>query len=282
MNPLCKIFESSSGYIKDWLQDQPELKEESITDWFLYNLSKWTPTIRYKQFTRTEEGRKTGADWEWWFVFSDKESFALRVQAKKLKPNKDNYSSIAYVSGDKLQIERLLDDSAKDGFASFYAFYSTESPESAKCKGFNLKSGVFIGEANILRSEFILKGKKKIEPKDIMKFSNPISCLFCCPNVFETGDFAEEFRQHIKNNFPTISDNLQSNNITQDGFRETPQYILSLINEPSIPEWWEQQMRSSIERVNAIVVVDLRREELKNDKRWKICVPYRRQFQNLD
>jgi hypothetical protein len=48
MNPLCKIFESSSGYIRDWLQEQPELKEESMTDWFLYNLSKWTPTMRYK------------------------------------------------------------------------------------------------------------------------------------------------------------------------------------------------------------------------------------------
>jgi hypothetical protein len=97
-------------------------------------------------------------------VFSDKESFALRVQAKKLKPNKDNYSGIAYVSGDKLQIERLLDDSAKDGFASFYAFYSTENSKTAKCSGINSASGVFISEANNLRSEFILKGKKKIEP----------------------------------------------------------------------------------------------------------------------
>lgn len=264
MKRLCEIFEDSSSYVKNWLEEQPELKEESMTDWFLYNLSKQAPTIRYKQFTRTEEGRKTGADWEWWFVFSESESFALRVQAKKLKSNKDNYSGIAYVSGDKLQIERLLDDSAKDGFASFYAFYSTEDSKPAKCGGMNSSGGIFISEANNLRSEFILKGKKKIEPQDIIKYSNSISCLFCCPMVFESSNVGEGFRHHIKSYFPTISDNLSNNNITQDGFRETPQYILSLINEPNIPEWWEQEMRSSIERINAIVVVDLRNERIRN------------------
>lgn len=263
MKRLCEIFEDSSSYIKDWLQDQPELKEESMTDWFLYNLSKLTPAIRYKQFTRTEEGRKTGADWEWWFVFSDKKSFASRVQAKKLKQNFDNYSGIAYVSSDKLQIERLLDDSAKDGFASFYTFYSTEDSKPAKCKGLNSKSGVFISEANNLRNKFILKGKRRIEPKDVIATSNPISCLFCCPMVFETSDVAEGFRQHIKSYFPTVSDNLSNNNLTQDGFRETPNWIINSINEPTIPDWWEIELRYHFERVNAVVIVDLRRERIK-------------------
>lgn len=263
MKRLCEIFEDSSAFINNWLQKQPELKEESMTDWFLFNLSEQSPTIRYKQFTRSEEGRKTGADWEWWFVFSEKKSFAARVQAKKLKPNFDNYSGIAYVSGDKLQIDRLLDDSSKDGFASFYTFYSTEKPEFAKCKGMNSKSGVFISEANNLRSRFILKGKQRIEPKDIVKSSNPISCLFCCPMVFETSDIAEGFRRHIKNYFPTISENLSNNNITQDGFRETPNWILSAINEPTIPDWWESELRYHFERVNAVVIIDLRRERIR-------------------
>lgn len=126
MNNICNSFTDCTTKVKKWLTKQPEVKEESLTDWLLYSLSEKISTIKYKQFTRTEEGRKTGADWEWWFVFPNKRSFAARVQAKKLQPNSDCYYGIAYTSNDKLQIERLLEDSAKDGMVSFYAFYSTE------------------------------------------------------------------------------------------------------------------------------------------------------------
>lgn len=81
--------------------------------------------------------------------------------------------------------------------------------------------------------------------------------------VFETSDIAEGFRRHIKNYFPTISENLSNNNITQDGFRETPNWILSAINEPTIPDWWESELRYHFERVNAVVIIDLRRERIR-------------------
>ncbi len=86
MNTICKSFNDCSADIKKWLTKQPEVKEESLTDRFLYNLSEKIPTIKYEQYTKTEEGRKTGADWEWWFIFSDKKSFAARIQEKNYNP----------------------------------------------------------------------------------------------------------------------------------------------------------------------------------------------------
>jgi hypothetical protein len=261
MNTICKSFNDCSADIKKWLSKQPEVKEESLTDRFLYDLSEKVPTVRYKQFTRTEEGRKTGADWEWWFIFSDKKSFAARVQAKKLKLKSDNYAGIAYTSNGKLQIERLLDDSAKDGFASFYSFYSTEDSGSTMCGGRLNDEGVFIAEANNLRNEFILKGKRTLAPKDILKFTNPVSCLFCCPMTYENGsNIVDGFKRHIENYFPTLNDNRGENsNLNELGFRETPNYILQLASG-DIPEWWEREYQFNFQRTNAIITIDLRDE----------------------
>ncbi len=259
MHTICKSFTECSADIKKWLAKQPEVKEESLTDWFLYDLSEKVPTIKYKQFTRIEEGRKTGADWEWWFIFSDKESFAARIQAKKLKPTVDNYPGIAYTSNGLLQIERLLGDSAKDGFASFYSFYSTENGGSTMCGGRLNGEGVYLGEANSLRDEFILKGKKPLTPQDILRFTNPISCLFCCPMIFEmSSNIAEGFRQHVKKYFPRLNGNGGENNNREElGFRETPRYILELA-AGDIPDWWENEYRFYLARTNAIVTIDLR------------------------
>ncbi len=266
MNDLCKSFNNCSADIKEWLTKQPEVKEESLTDRFLYDLSEKIPMLKYKQFTRNEEGKKTGADWEWWFVFSDKESFAARVQAKKLKPQSDNYPGIAYTRNGKLQIERFLEDSLADGFASFYSFYSSEDNEKTMCRGRKNGEGVYFGEANKIRSEFILKGRKTLIPKDILKFTNPVSCLFCCPLTFDGSNVAEGFRKHIHQYFPTVSDNIGEDSNRQGlGFRETPNYVLQLLSG-DVADWWETEYRFRFERTNAIIAIDLRDYEKSNSR----------------
>lgn len=261
MDSICKSFNDCSADIKKWLTKQPEVKEESLTDRFLYDISERIPNVRYKQFTRTEEGRKTGADWEWWFIFSNKESFAARVQAKKLKNNIDNYPGIAYTSNGQLQIERFLDDSAKDGFASFYSFYSNGNSTNTMCGGKLDGNGVFFAEANNLKNEFILKGKNKLFPEDILKFTNPISCLFCCPLVYQKGsNISEGFRKYIQQYFPTFNENkMENTNRNYLGFRETPNYILQLISH-DIPEFWEREYQFIFQRTNAVITIDLRNE----------------------
>lgn len=257
MIELCKPFIECSSEIKTWLSKQPEVKEESLTDWFLYNLSEKTPTIKYKQFTRNEEGQKTGADWEWWFVFSNKKSFAARIQAKKIKVNGDNYPGIAYSNSKGLQIELLLEDSANENFASFYSFYSTEDSSQSNCKKLMPDGGVFFGEANKLRDEFILKGRRRLDPKDIIQFTHPISCFFCCPLTSKL-DIESGFRAYLSQYFPTWNDNRKENsNQQQLGFKETPNYIRQLLSD-NVPEFWEAEYSFRFRNVDAVIAIDLR------------------------
>ena len=155
MNNICKVFNECSNDILNWLSKQPEVKEESMTDRFLFDISEKLPIVKYKQFTRMEEGRKTGADWEWWVLFPNDKSFCARVQAKKLKNDKDNYAGIAYTTNGMLQIERLLEDSNKNDFASLYAFYSSESSKYTLCGGRKGNEGVFITDAEHLKNEIL-------------------------------------------------------------------------------------------------------------------------------
>ncbi len=259
MNSICQTFKECSLDIQRWLTKQPEVKEESITDRFLYDLSEKISSIKYKQFTRTEEGRKTGADWEWWFIFSNKNSFAARVQAKKLKNKSDNYTGIAYVSNDMLQIERLLNDSEQDGLASFYAFYTSEFFTNTMCGKQTTDEGIFLGEANKLKAEFILKPRRVLAPTDILRFTNPISCLFCCPLTFKAGtNILQGFRQYIKTYYRNFSDNTQrASNVEELGFVTTPNYILEFLSA-KLEDYWEIEYRTRFEKTNALVVIDLR------------------------
>lgn len=79
MHSECRVFISASLCLSEWITAQPFVKEESLTDWLLYRLSKNLPSLKYKEFNRHEEAR-TGADWEWWLI-GNSESLCLRVQA---------------------------------------------------------------------------------------------------------------------------------------------------------------------------------------------------------
>lgn len=258
-NNICKVFNECSNDILNWLTKQPEVKEESMTDRFLFEISEKLPIVKYKQFSRMEEGRKTGADWEWWFLFPDDNCFGARVQAKKLKNSKDNYAGIAYTTNGMLQIEKLIDDSDKENFASLYAFYSTESSKHTLCGGRKGNEGVFIGDALKLKEEFISKPRTKLLAQDVLKYTNPISCLFCCP-MTERLTY-NGLKEHLMNYFPTLfQKNENSNNDNPIGFMKTPSRITQFMNKES-DNWWETEYRNSIQNSNAILVIDLRNIE---------------------
>lgn len=263
MNNICKVFNECSNDILNWLSKQPEVKEESMTDRFLFDISEKLPIVKYKQFTRIEEGRKTGADWEWWILFPNDKAFCARVQAKKLKTDKDNYAGIAYTTNGMLQIERLIEDSKKEEYASLYAFYSTESSNHTLCRGRKANEGVFISDAENLKNEIIDKPRAKYFAQDILKYSNPISCLFCCP-MTERLTY-DGLKEHMRDYFPTLYGKSTKNNNENSptGFVKTPGRITQFMNKES-DSWWENEYRFSIQNVNAIIVIDLRNEE-KND-----------------
>jgi hypothetical protein len=47
MLALCGVLGDTSSYVHDWLTEQPAAKEESLTDWLLFDISKKSPVVRY-------------------------------------------------------------------------------------------------------------------------------------------------------------------------------------------------------------------------------------------
>lgn len=133
---------NSSLYVRKWLIRQPSVKEESITDWLLFDISERIKGIYYRAFTRHEEAGKTGADWEWWFVFRDF-AMKLRIQAKKLILKQDNDPSLAHTNRHGLQIEKLLKDSINENFIPLYAFYTSHA-DVTMCGKKILDEGVYL------------------------------------------------------------------------------------------------------------------------------------------
>lgn len=260
MNNICQVFNECSYDIFNWLTKQPEVKEESMTDRFLFNISEKLPIVQYKQFSRIDEGKTTGADWEWWFLFPDDKAFCARVQAKKLKNDKDNYAGIAYTRNGTLQIERLIDDSKSEGFASLYAFYSSEVYPKTLCMGDESSQGVFLSEAEQLKSVVIDNPRTKYLAKDLLNYANPLSCLFCCPLSADLS--YDGFKKHLRTYFPTLFKNSTPNDPI--GFVKTPHRIIQLL-EIDTASWWETEYRNYIENVDAIMIIDLRDMEKKAD-----------------
>ena len=69
MPNACTEFAKAARYVRDWLVHQPNVKEETLTDWLLYRISRQLASVYYIAFSRHQEARVTGADWEWWIRF---------------------------------------------------------------------------------------------------------------------------------------------------------------------------------------------------------------------
>lgn len=262
MSSEHKIVRDTSLAVRRWIQRQPAVKEESLTDWLLYTISEAIPTVTYKAFTRTEEARTTGADWEWWLVYPNY-SFKMRIQAKKLFPKKDNYSGIVHTNQHGLQIDRLLADATQRNYAAFYAFYTAETGKVLCGNGIN-DEGVFIAGARNVYNSFIGGGKKQVQGQDALALSIALSCLFGCPLV--AGDapegpiafFQRYYADEIRRDSNASIDELSPQNIL--GFHsKIPNYLSSLLeSKQNVPDWWETEFSYDLQGTNSILVYDAR------------------------
>ena len=257
----CKQLLSVSKKTHKWILNQPNVGEESLTDWILYEISQRIKKSGCIKFNRHEEARKTGADWEWWFIGRTK-SLRLRVQAKKVEGIKDVYPSLAYTNKYGLQIEKLIQDSKTVNAIPMYALYTAPSGiPKVKCTGKpnpGKGEGVFISDANYLFNKYIRPGRSKVAPVQIIEDSNPLSCLLCCP-ISNGGDTVlrlKRFLMHYFQTEDTVHEN-EDNVGLHDDYPNYVHYILRHIGKP-IPEWWEQEFRHWIEGFNAVMVFDCR------------------------
>ncbi|WP_432937480.1 DUF6615 family protein [Kribbella sp. CA-253562] len=103
--------------------------EETITETMLLDLRlELSGRLAVTPYTKYQESRVTGADWEWWFCDGiGRRMYGMRVQAKKLKlVNGSPAYDFAYRPNKRKerQVDRLLANARDAGLPAVYALYN--------------------------------------------------------------------------------------------------------------------------------------------------------------
>lgn len=276
------VFHKSSKKIYDWLNDQPNVKEESLTDWLLYYTSKQCSNLYYQEFTRRKEANN-GADWEWWIITSrqGKEYNAYRflVQAKKLLANsRDNYPLLSYGNKNGYQIDLLIKTAKHKNAFPLYLYYSASAADIEKqIEGFqyidssviywcnNCENGCYLSPALNVYEELYKYPRHKLQDTDILNKALKLSLLdlFFQKNVENILD-----RFNRKYIIPSREDT--TNNFSQGvyGIKHSgvgiPNYLKMFIDRKEKDIGW-LQMEMEIDDIDGIAVLDFRNI---NEDKW--------------
>ncbi|BES61133.1 DUF6615 family protein [Dysgonomonas capnocytophagoides] len=244
----CEKLRYASIYVKEWIRKQPDVYEESLTDWLLYYISDNINNITYKSFTRRHEGEVTGADWEWWFLYPHA-SYKFRVQAKMLERN--NYKALNQSNRHGKQIDLLINDAIKYKFFPLYSFYTNGASSHVRCNKNILDEGVYLANAIELKESYVTPNITPINESEILQTTIPLSCLFCCPLVFSSFEsFLEEY----------FSFSANEENKPLGKYLEIPQYVNSILNYKYelLPLGWYADYRVEFDGVKGIMIIDNR------------------------
>lgn len=275
------VFHELSKCVYKWLKEQEFVKEESLTDWLLYNSSQKCPNLFYKSFTRNEESHN-GADWEWWII-TEKEcglaAYRFLVQAKKLHNNSDNYPAISYGNRYGLQIDLLIDAAKKRNALPIYSFYSLTQPDiNQQIKIFKcldekwLKwcepciNGVFLSSAKSIRENVIELPKTYIKDSKLINNSLELSLfdsLF--NNITISDDILEKLNDYYIKEILNTEDHVLYNTKEQFGIKynknDLPKYVQTIINKNGKDiSWIENEFAYELNDINGIAVLDLRED----------------------
>ena len=195
---LCQSNRELNKEIKEFILNVDDVKEESITDYLVWKwkeIDKRFKSINVSTFTRHEENKFTGADFEMeiWLV-GNKKNYPLVIQAKKfIKPYDTYVRKLNYPNNSKGQMNKLLSYSASNNKIPFYMFYSLPDKDTkSMCPNNDVSDcGMFLACANDIEEFADGKYGRRVSKNDILKKSNPFHCIFCCPlslegNYFET------------------------------------------------------------------------------------------------
>jgi uncharacterized protein DUF6615 len=250
----CGAFRAEGQYIADWMRAQTEVKEESITDSYLYRLAQSVPTVRYKSFSRWEEARRTGADWEWWFLLP-KRSLRLRVQAKKLRPGKNCRGDLARTNKYGGQLAMLRKRARRDNAIPVYALYSSASVILTVCGRTSSFDGVFLIHANSVQA--LIGRQGKITDQHLIRLSRPTSCLPCCILTLSLAKDWVDVNSWLDAGNTMQSDLDGDKDIGWHDNNHLPEYVWALFGD-GIAVHSENVRSKATSDVGAIIAVDLR------------------------
>jgi hypothetical protein len=227
-NELHKISLESSKDASGWLQRQPGVKEESITDWLLDFFDQKSNNVSYYQFTRHEEAKSSGADWDWWILYPKmKGCFKMRVQAKRIRKHHDHYQDITRTNQSGFQIDMLLNSSAQLNFYPIYAHYGL-SEGVERCSRTPSPEALFVSSAQEMYDFIFGAPRTKVEYVDILKMCIPMPCVFGCPLVDKNG-ISSLFSHYFQSAPRSIEGEKDNENNSSRGLeREVPQIIREL------------------------------------------------------
>ena len=271
------VFHHTSEACYRWLQKQPNVKEESLTDWILYTISERTDRFYYKAFTRNEEAAN-GADWEWWVLADDCQglcAYRFLVQAKKLKRTQDNYPLIAYGNRNGLQIDLLIDSAKHRNAMPIYIYYSVAAPELAQqinnfhffdtdivawCR--DCINGAYMSMAQSVKQRVFDSPRKKITEVDLLNNSLGLSvCDFLFHSKHSSKKIMDLLNRCYINNIENDTP-VSSNGMKHFG-NSIPNYLNTLIDQKrnfkSFPDWYESEFEHQLNGIAGVAVVDLRK-----------------------
>ncbi len=281
------VFHEISAECYRWLEKQPNVKEETLTDWLLYQASLKSNRVFYKAFTRNEEAYN-GADWEWW-ILSDNccgvFAYRLLVQAKKLKHSQDNYNSITYGNRNGMQIDLLLSSAVELQALPLYAYYIDSHPDiKEQCINFsfikediirwceNCVNGVYLSSAISIRKQIIEQPKRKITEKELINNSLGLSLLdllFKENSVDENipSYFFDVLNKHFSKfcrNGISVDNNYNVEYAYENrGFRyshhQFPKYLNAMLqSQGQNIDWLENEFHRDLEGVSGVAIIDTR------------------------
>lgn len=265
-SPYCDTLRALSRYAHHWMTRAHAVGEESLTDWLLFELSEKIPQVRYVKFTRFDEARSTGADWDWWFVGRDV-SMAWRIQAKKLVAGADHYGDLARANRFGLQSEKLLESSGSANLLAFYALYhAAQGKQKLMCGGMSdlsVDEGIFLTAARTTYDNFVKGGRKRVDASDVIGISNPLSCVFCCPLIMDgPRPPVQGIYSYVQHYYPDAVGQTTNSNIHPGLHNHVPAHINALLqlgNERT-PDWPETEFGDIAQQTGGLLVFDLREE----------------------
>ena len=267
------IFHNTSKYCYEWLNKQPFVKEESLTDWLLYSISNHSERIYYKAFTRNEEFNN-GADWEWWILVNshfETKAYRLLVQAKKLKPTDDNYPIVTYSNKNGMQIDLLIAEAKRKNALPLYAYYSCCKPDINQ-QLMNIKyvpaellkwcepciNGCFLTSAISLHNDIFKHPRRVVCEEELINCSFGLSML---DNIFckekNPQNLLDKLNFHYQNSINS-KENYNSGIVYK--YKELPTYVRTLIERKSQEDlsWFEDEFRYQLGSLSGIVIIDAR------------------------
>ena len=273
------MFHQCSAFIYEWLLKQVHVKEESLTDWLLYDISSSNPNIYYKAFSRHEESMN-GADWEWWILTADPyykdkyNGYRFLVQAKKLWPNnQDNYSLLSYGNKNGFQIDLLLNEARYRNAYPLYMFYTTTQPDITEqikniqfikeetlrwCDGFN--NGCFLSDAGSISEILFNLPRHKIFDTEVLNHSLKLSLLDkLFQDLSKSGHLLNKFNQRLIKLGGMDSQYKDGVYGIKHSGRGIPNYLKIFVERQGQDlSWLEREMKFEMGEIGGLAVIDLR------------------------